>query len=293
MTHVIKYAILKTGRNSFVPINDERKTKEMINLTKEEQAQADKVMSKISLDKDKAALGDHVASLSKCMIDLGKKTAVDLTGLTARVILVLDYSGSMNSLYRNGTIQNTLSRLAPLGLTFDDNGAIEVYLFQNDCKKLSDLTLQNYADYKSKVIDKSGYSMGGTNYAPVIEAVLTDTGKRTPGETRSGFLGIKKASEPVLKKTGETTLVMFVTDGDNDDKPQTDAIVRDSSKTDAFIQFIGIGDAKFNYLKKLDDLDGRDTDNTGFTNLANLNDIGDEELYRIILEEFANWTKTV
>lgn len=265
----------------------------MINLTKEEQAQADKVMGKISLDKDRAALGDHVASLSKCVVDLGKKASVDLGNLAARVILVLDYSGSMDTLYENGTVQATLSRLAPLGLTFDDNGAIEVYLFQNGYRKLPDMTLENYADYKRAVIDKSGYRMGGTNYAPVLDAILVDTGKKVLVEAKRGLFGTKKISGAELKKTGETTLVIFVTDGNNTDKSQTDVVVRESSKTDTFIQFIGIGPAGFPYLEALDDLDGRDVDNTGFTNLANLNEIGDEELYRVVLEEFAGWTKNI
>lgn len=265
----------------------------MINLNKEQQAQADKIMSRISLEKDKTALGDHVASLSKCVIDLSKSAAVDLSNLTARVILVLDYSGSMDPLYRNGTIQETLNRLAPLGLTFDDNGAIEVYLFQDTYKKLPDLTLENYADYKKSVIDRSGYSMGGTRYAPVIDAILVDTGKKIPGETKRGFFGSTKTTEAVVQKTGEKTLIIFVTDGENSDKPATDIVIRESSKSDDFIQFIGIGSAQFNYLKALDDLDGRDIDNTGFTNLTNLSAIDDEELYRITLEEFAGWTKLV
>lgn len=265
----------------------------MINLTKEEQAQADKVMGKISLDKDKAALKGHVESLSKCMVNLSKKTSVDLGELKARIILALDYSGSMDLLYRNGTVQATLDRLAPLGLAFDDNGALEVYLFQNTYKKLPDMTLGNYADYKKEVIDRCGYSMGGTNYAPVLDAILADTGKKTPGDAKRGFFGAKKTSGAEIRKTGETTLVIFVTDGNNDDKHDTDAVIRESSKTDAFVQFIGIGGANFAYLEALDDLGGRDVDNTGFSNLANLSAISDEELYRVVLEEFAGWTKLI
>ena len=47
----------------------------------------------------------------------------------------------MANLYSNGTVQKTINRLVPLGLTFDDNGSIDVYLFQNDYRKLPDLNL--------------------------------------------------------------------------------------------------------------------------------------------------------
>lgn len=263
----------------------------MINLTKEQQAQADKIMSKISLAKDKSTLESHVVNLSKCVVDLSKSSNVDLCDKEARVILVLDYSGSMEHLYDNGTIQNTLNRLAPLGLTFDDNGALEVYLFQNICRKLPDMTLGNYADYKRLVIDTSGFRMGGTRYAPPLEAILQDTGKQAAAK-KTHIFGIKSKASTV-KKTGETVLVIFVTDGENSDKSDTDAIIRESSKSDIFIQFIGIGNSSFNYLEKLDNLDGRDIDNTGFTNLTDLDDTSDDELYRVTLEEFANWLKNI
>lgn len=266
----------------------------MINLNKDEQAQYDKVMGKISLSKDKDILGNHVVNLSKCMVDLSKKAQVDLCNQTARVVVALDYSGSMQRLYDNGTIQNTLNRLAPLGLSFDDNGALEVYLFQNDYHKLPEMTLENYADYKQSVIDRCGYSMGGTCYAPVVEAIMRDTGKF--GEAKKGFFtsvfgGAKYTA--TVKKTGERVFVIFITDGENSDSSVMDATIRTSSESDIFIQFIGIGNERFTYLKKLDDLSGRRVDNTGFTQLTDLATIEDSDLYTNVLQEFAGWLKII
>ena len=99
------------------------------------------MMGKISLSKDKVNLEKHVVSLSKCVVNLSKKSGVDLGSTSAKVVVVLDYSGSMTNLYSNGTVQKTINRLVPLGLTFDDNGSIDVYLFQNDYRKLPDLNL--------------------------------------------------------------------------------------------------------------------------------------------------------
>ncbi len=104
----------------------------MVQLRKNEEELAQEMMEKISLSKDKVNLEKHVVSLSKCVVDLSKKNGVDLGSTSAKVVVVLDYSGSMANLYSNGTVQKTINRLVPLGLTFDDNGSIDVYLFQND-----------------------------------------------------------------------------------------------------------------------------------------------------------------
>lgn len=99
-----------------------------------------------------------------------QKNRVDLGSTSAKIVVVLDYSSSMANLYSNGTVQKTINRLVPLGLTFDDNGSIDVYLFHNDYRKLPDLNLTNYENYVKNIVNTSGYSMGGTCYAPVLKA---------------------------------------------------------------------------------------------------------------------------
>ena len=94
----------------------------MIQLKKTEEELTQHVMGKISLSKDKNTLEKHVVNLSKTVVDLSHKSGVDLGATSAKVVVVLDFSGSMSTLYRNGTVQKTINRLVPLGLTFDDNG---------------------------------------------------------------------------------------------------------------------------------------------------------------------------
>ena len=94
----------------------------MVQIKKNDEELAQQMMNKISLSKDKANLEKHVISLSKCVVNLSKKNGVDLGSTRAKVVVVLEYSGSMSLLYDNGTIQNTINKLVPLGLTFDDNG---------------------------------------------------------------------------------------------------------------------------------------------------------------------------
>ena len=265
----------------------------------DEQQLTEKVMSKINLSKDKVNLEKHVISLSKSVIDLSKKSNVDLGNTVAQVVVILDYSGSMSGLYRNGTVQQTLNRLVPLGLTFDDNGAVDVFLFQNDFRETATMTLDNYADYVDSIIDKAGYSMGGTSYAPVLDAVINGANvPYTEVEEVRGFLGIKKTKtvtklkhQPGLVNDSVPTYILFITDGANSDESATTKLLKDVCTKNVFIQFVGIGNESFRYLEQLDTLSGRTRDNTGFCRMTDLNAIPDEQLYTKVLEEFANWLR--
>lgn len=260
-----------------------------VNLKKNEQQLANDVMKKISLSKDKTNLERHVVSLSKTVVNLSKKSGVDMSDMRARVVVVLDFSGSMNTLYNNGTVQNTINKLVPLGLTFDDNGSIDVFLFQNDYRKIDDLVLSNYENYISNVVMRSGYRMGGTNYAPVLKAIILGSSK-----TNHGFFGINARTTVVpalVTDKSDPTFILFITDGDNADKIASDDIIRKSSEYNVFIQFIGIGSSQFNYLRRLDDMPGRKRDNTGFCAMRDLNSVSDDVLYTNVLEQFSQWLK--
>ena len=75
------------------------------------------------------------------------------------------------------------------------------------------------------------------------------------------------------------------------DREASDRIIRKSSSMNVFIQFIGIGYDSFNYLRKLDDMPGRKRDNTGFSKMADLDNVNDAELYTDVLEQFSAWIK--
>lgn len=61
------------------------------------------------------------------------------------------------------------------------------------------------------------------------------------------------------------------------------------SEYNIFVQFIGIGDEDFDYLKSLDDMKGRKHDNTGFTAVKDMNKMSDEQLYTEILRQYKDW----
>ena len=208
-------------------------------------------------------------NLNKVLIDMSKNAKIDMTKHKARVALAMDYSGSMERLFCNGSVQKTVSRLLPIALRFDDNGELESWLFSNDFKRLKAVNENNYEDYVEKVMQKSGMWMGGTQYAPVLEDIV------------HYYKDIEPSNIP--------SFIIFITDGENMDHDKTDRIVRELSNYNLFVQFIGIGNERFSYLRSLDNLSGRTHDNTGFISVKDMNQMDDEQLYTEILRQYKEW----
>ncbi len=213
-------------------------------------------------------------SLDKSIVNLEKSSGMSFNGHKARVAVVMDYSGSMGSLYRDGSVQNMLTRLMPLALKFDDNGELDVWIFESGFNRIESMTMQNYATFVNREIMCKGYRMGGTSYAPVLKDVL-----------RKYFVeDVQNATYP--------TFVIFVTDGENFDTSDTDSVIRESAKRNIFIEFVGIGDSTFSYLEKLDDLEDRKVDNTGFMKVSDMSKMSDETLFDKLLEQYPAWIRT-
>lgn len=260
----------------------------MINLTKTEQELTNGMMSKLSLAKDKEVLGGNVVSLSKTIINLSKEADVDLGAIKAQVVAVIDYSGSMSRMYKNGTVQDVINKLLPVGLTFDDNGSVEVFRFDDYFKQLESLDAFNYSNYVNEFMMNG--SMGCTQYAPVLNEIKK---QYIGGEvTKKGLFGFGKKTVKVDTKADVyPVFVIFITDGDNSDKRETDAIIRELSQHNCFVQFIGVGGASMSYLEKLDNLDGRACDNTGFERFNDIANVNADVLYNKVLKQFAEWLK--
>lgn len=217
---------------------------------------------KVSLEKSKQAFERHVVSLSK--------TGVDLSEHKAQVVVCLDRSGSMDSLFYRGAVQDALTRLLPIALRFDDDGELPVYVFDNDADHVPEaMTEDNYQHFvKTEIVDKGYGPRGGTNYAPVIKEIIDDYGR---------------SKVPVF--------VIFITDGENWDQTETDWMIRESSKYNIFFQFVGIGGSSFSYLKKLDNLAGRECDNTAFIQVSSFASLTDEQLYQKLLDQYPQWLR--
>ncbi len=218
-------------------------------------------------------------------LDMRKELILDikknkgLEGQKAQVTVCLDYSGSMKTLYTNGTVQTVMERLLPVAMAFDDNQEIDFYLFSNRYWRLAGIKLSNLADYVTNhIIGK--YDMSATSYAPVLKALFDDF---TSG---GSFLGFGKKRKQTLDLP---VYNIFITDGNCDDKSNTEEVIRDMSKYGIFNQFVGIGYEQFMFLDKLDNLSGREIDNANFFKVQNIGMETDASLYDKLLTEFPSW----
>lgn len=232
----------------------------------------------ISLDKvlnteEGLNLKKSVENFENTICILEKDNGFDFRNHKARVAVAIDFSGSMNKLYKDGSVQRILNRLMPLALKFDDDGELDVWLFDHSFRVLPSMNLNNFQGYVKKEILDNKWHMGRTCYAPVLKNIMR----------KYFFFGFKKTKDPIF--------LIFITDGGNSDKAETDQIIRQSSKRDIFIKFIGIGKEKFPYLEKLDDLGGRKVDNTAFSKVEDFLEVSDEKIYKILLDQYPDWLK--
>lgn len=245
-------------------------------------------------------------------IDLRKKSVIDLkkqSGIggraKAQVVLVLDYSGSMGGLYRNGTVQDVVERILPFGLAFDDDGSVDTYIFDTHYNKITpSVTVQNLKGFVDNNIT-SKYSFGGTTYSPVLKAIKEEFQTKPTGtiteEKKGGFLGglFGKKAETVTATTYEPmeypVYVIYITDGENDysDNQKTEQVITEMAEQGFFIQFIGIGNSSFSLLEGLDNMTGRRVDNTNFFKVNDIKNMSDDDLYKGLMKEFPEWMKTV
>ncbi len=210
-------------------------------------------------------------------ISLKKKAAgivlekKNLRGVVARVGLVLDISGSMRRLYREGVVQEAVERVLAVASQFDDDGALDVWVYDNEFTRLPAVTEEDFADYVNQQIlaNDSVHKFGRNDEPKVMEDVIQKYINEEPGD------------DPVF--------LVFINDGGC--KPGIKKFIVESSVQPIFWQFIGIGDSNFDVLKKLDTMEGRVVDNANFFHLSNLELVSDVELYDQLLNEFPLWIK--
>lgn len=215
-----------------------------------------------------------VVLLKQKVYDLKKKVNFSvkqhgLEDIKAQVVLVLDISKSMNKLYKSGVIQNVLESILPLSLNFDDDGKIDLILFGTRAYLLPPVSLEELDGYVQREIIENYKIIEATKYATALRFILDKYKGKQP--------------DPVF--------VIFITDGNNSDKRESEEFMRLLSSEPVFFQFVGIGKEAFPFLKKLDELTGRLIDNAGFMHINDISTIDEGELYDRLLNEFPDWIK--
>lgn len=231
-----------------------------------------------TIDLRKKVVLDKVSHQAPQLIDLTKKSLIsleknNLLGLKARVGLVLDRSGSMNSQYKHGDVQKIIDRVLPLAVNFDDNGSFECWAFGKNTIRLDDVSMSNFKNYiETTHRGWKKWDIGpAINYEPAaIEQVI---------QHYAQF------------KDNIPTYIVFISDGGVHENRKITNLISDAAKRPIFWQFIGIGGSNYGILEKLDDMAGRVIDNCNFFSLDNITQLPDEQLYDLLLEEFPQWIK--
>ena len=218
------------------------------------------------------------------MLSLVKTAGVSLEkrGLgehTARVALCLDISASMHGLYKDGAISRLVQRVLALGLRFDDDGAVDVWLFGKEGHTAEPISLANLDAYVPQML--AAHRLEGATYYGKAMVLLR----------RFYFGDAVPRSAPLANKV--PVYVNFVTDGEPNDRREAETQVRESAYEPIFWQFMGVG-KRFPFLEKLDDLSGRYVDNADFFSvredeLMGRNPIPDEQLYERLMKEYPSW----
>ncbi|MEZ8292221.1 VWA domain-containing protein [Vibrio splendidus] len=245
-------------------------------------------------------------------ISLTKK---GLSGHTARVAMAIDLSGSMNPALKRGEVTRLLKQTLAQGLTFDDDGDIEIFVFGSLANYYGTMNLANLDETCEAF--KSISTKGLTNYGDAISTI-------TKHYTDIGF------DQPVF--------VQFITDGNVNPEYRANTVkaITKAAELPIFWSFMGIGNStylplngpsqneasadkpnkkkgflgrmfgasesnspsdkaskEFPFLMQLDTMDGRKVDNASFFSVGYNDDVPATVLIDHMHAEYPDWLAQV
>ena len=222
--------------------------------------------------------------------------------IKAELIFDMDVSGSFEHEHEEGTTSRLVSRLVPYGMVLDPDGKIDVFTFSNgkqNAHHVGTVTPEDSDDYiVRKVIDRVPGWKGGTTYSYVLEANLRHFGWLPPEPDTSffsRFFGISREPEYRAKKR---SVVIFVTDGENDpsDDKRTISVLEESERRGDQVYFLFIGACEHEVDFKLLKTISSRFKNTGVVIIRDLDgfvELSDDQLNAKLLgEEMLSWLKS-
>ncbi|MFE1203388.1 VWA domain-containing protein [Streptomyces sp. NPDC058762] len=242
-------------------------------LTKGEERLPVDMRKRLSLRKEQVA------------VSLSKHGAA---GVTARVVLVLDASGSMSFLYSKGVVADVVERMAAVAAQLDDDGEMQAWTFASNPARLPDLRLGELPEWLRL-------------HVRVGEISLFRRGRKKglhPEQVDMRAVGIQNEEQKVIAEVRAfvrehparvPTLVLFFSDGGVYRNAEIERELREAVEEPVFWQFVGLGRSDYGVLERFDTLPGRRVDNVGFFAVDDIGTVPDPELYDRLLSEFPSW----
>ncbi|GLW73515.1 hypothetical protein Kpho02_58140 [Kitasatospora phosalacinea] len=209
--------------------------------------------------------------------------------LTARVILVLDASGSMSTLYHRGVVADVVERMAAVAAQLDDDGTMQAWTFATQPARLPDLRLAGLPEWLRLHVRVGEMSLFGRRR---IRPPMPD------GRVDMKAVGIQNEEQKVIAQVRDhvrenpadaPTLVLFFSDGGVYRNAEIERELRAAVEEPVFWQFVGLGHGDYGVLEHFGSLPGRRVDNVGFFAVDDISTLPDPELYDRLLSEFPRW----
>jgi vWA found in TerF C terminus len=256
-------------------------------------------------------------SLIKAMEKVSLEKGIDLGDVSAQVILVLDFSGSMSARYdrkdADGKSEMDLCAERVLGLSLsglDADGKVPFYMFHQGVFPADVLEQANYLGFIDAWRAGPPFVIGPAPAAPPATPAAPAKKKWWGGKAATTAAAgpdqqlmyrsmggtdylpaIKKiiadCREQGLFEPGEPpVLVVFLTDGSTDNTTAIEKELKAAADLPIFWQFIGLGYEPA-FLKKLNAASGSRVDNVGLIVWnANTAQMSDTDFYDALIKEF-------
>lgn len=220
-------------------------------------------------------------------VSLSKRGAA---GVSARVVLVLDASGSMSFLYSGGVVADVVERMAAVAAQLDDDGEMQAWTFASNPARLPDLRLGELPEWLRLHVRVGEISLFRRSKKPRKGL--------QPGQVDMRSVGIQNEEQKVIAEVRDfvranpaaaPTLVLFFSDGGVYRDAAIEKELRAAVEEPIFWQFVGLGRSNYGILERFDTLPGRRVDNVGFFAVDDISTVPDPELYDRLLSEFPRW----
>ncbi|MEU5117372.1 VWA domain-containing protein [Streptomyces asoensis] len=246
-------------------------------LSKEEERLPVDMRKRLSLRKEQVA------------VSLRKHGAV---GVSARVVLVLDASGSMSFLYSRGVVADVVERMAAVAAQLDDDGEMQAWTFASEAARLPDLRLGELPEWLRLHVRVGEMSLFRRSKKPRRGMEPGQIDMRTIGIQNEEQKAIAQVRSYVRENPAAApTLVLFFSDGGVHRDAAIERELRAAVEEPIFWQFVGLGRSDYGVLERFDTLPGRRVDNVGFFAVDDISTVPDQELYDRLLSEFPSWIK--